>query len=207
MVGWVVKTLMGLIMKRLAFGFALLCGLSVSAVAQKTQAPAASPSVPAASAPAQGAVKVELVQRKVVKDERGVEKLVDADSVRPGDVVQYSATYTNTSLQAVSGLVGELPIPDGLEYEPKSARPAGDLVKFATKDGLFASEPLMRASKPGVEPQRVPLNEYRTIRWQLGRLPAGGVTSVTARAKVEVAAPISAAGASNSASQAPPAAK
>jgi uncharacterized repeat protein (TIGR01451 family) len=156
-------------------------GAAGSAVAQ-TAAPAA--------AAQKKSVDVVLVQSRVVKDAQGKEQLVAADAVKPGDVVEYRATYTNNTGKAVSGLAANLPIPEGLEYLPKSAKPGATLVKAAAKDGRFAAEPLSRVVNGKSE--FVPYNEYRALRWDLGQLPANGVSSVSARARVEeVASPTS----------------
>lgn len=145
---------------------------------------AAKPAI--AIAPA--AVTVELKQYRVVKSADGQEQLLDAVSVKPGDIVEYTATYTNKAEKPVSGLVADLPIPEGLEYLPRSAKPGASLVKAALRDGAFAAEPLMRPSKDGrAEP--VPYSEYRALRWTLGQLPVGGVAAVSARARVEAVVP------------------
>lgn len=171
--------------------FAVLLGaglfLGGGAMAQPTVA--ASKAAASAAAPAVvKAVSVELTQFKVVKDAKGVEQLVAAPSVMPGDVIEYKVTYKNTSTKSVGGLVADLPIPEGLEYLPKSAKPGAALVKAAAKDGEYAAEPLMR-KLPGNKSEPVPYNEYRALRWSLGELPAGGVAAVTARAKVEAVVP------------------
>ncbi len=145
-------------------------------------------SAPAATPTRPPAIVVELTQHKVIKNERGEGQLVDAASVKPGDVIEYRATYTNKSAQVVTGLVGNLPIPEGLEYLPRSAKPGADLVKAAAEDGVFAAEPLLR-TLPGGKKEPLPYADYRALRWTLGRLPAGGVTAVSARARVEVAGP------------------
>lgn len=129
------------------------------------------------------AVDVVLVQSKVVKDAQGKEQRVAADSVKPGDVLEYRATYTNNTGKAVTGMVANLPIPEGLAYLPQSAKPGATLVKAATKDGQFAAEPLSRVVNG--KPEAVPYSEYRALRWSLGQLPANGVTAVSARARVE----------------------
>ena len=134
------------------------------------------------------AVTVELTQSKVIKNAKGVEQLVPAPTVVPGDVIEYKVTYKNTSAKSVDGLVADLPIPEGLEYLPKSAKPGAALVKAATKNGEYAAEPLVR-KLPDNKVEPVPYNEYRALRWNLGKLPAGGVAAVTARAKVEVVVP------------------
>lgn len=128
------------------------------------------------------AVTVELTQNKVIKSADGKEHLVDAATAKPGDVLEYRATYVNHSINAVTGLIAELPIPQGLEYEHKSAKPATQ-VQIATADGIFGAEPLMR--KVGSMQQEVPYSEYRKLNWTLGRLPAGGKASVSARAQVQ----------------------
>ena len=100
--------------------------------------------------------------------------------------------------------MANLPIPEALEYVPNSAKPGAALVKAATKNGVFAAEPL--TVKVGAKTVSVPYAEYRMLRWNLGLLPASGVTAVTARAFVQMyaapAAGIPAAGASLA--QAPP---
>lgn len=133
-------------------------------------------------------VAVALTQFKVVKAADGKEQLLDASSVKPGDVLEYRATYVNKTGKAVSGLVADLPIPEGLEYLPRSAKPGAALVKAATKDGVYGAEPLTRkAANNKTEP--VPYGDYRALRWTLGQLPAGGETAVTARARVEIVVP------------------
>ncbi|MDB5869038.1 MAG: conserved repeat domain protein [Polaromonas sp.] len=150
---------------------------------------AASKAATSSVAPAAAkAVLVELTQFKVIKNAKGVEQLVAAPAVLPGDVIEYKVTYKNTSAKAVEGLVADLPIPEGLEYLPKSAKPGAALVKAVAKDGQYAAEPLMR-KLPDNKSELVPYNEYRALRWNLGQLPAGAEAAVTARAKVEAVVP------------------
>ena len=156
---------------------------SGSSMAQSAaQAPAAIKSSEAAKA-SNAAVSVKLTQRKVIKGADGKEQLVDATTVKPGDVLEYRVTYVNNSAKAVTGLIGELPIPQGLEYQRKSAKPGNLQFKAATKEGVFAAEPLMR--KVGSVQQEVPYSEYRKLNWTLGQLLAGSEVSVSARAQVQ----------------------
>jgi len=162
----------------------LLCGGWAGALAQQAARPAA--------AQAQ-AVAVELTQHKVVKNDKGEERLADAAAVKPGDDIEDRVTDANQAGKAGSNLVGNLPIPEGLEYLPRSAKPGAARVKAAASDGVFAAEPLLR-TLPGGKSEPLPYNEYRALRWTLGQLPAGGATTVSARVKVEaVAAPAAAA--------------
>jgi uncharacterized repeat protein (TIGR01451 family) len=160
-----------------------LAWLALVAVGQAMAQPA-EVSKPEQNAPA---IEVVLVQSKVVKGANGEEQLLAAGAVRPGDILEYRATYTNKSGKPVKGLVANLPIPEGLEYQATSAKPGGALVTVATKNGQFAPEPLTRTLNDKAQP--VPYSEYRTLRWSLGQLPASGSTEVSARARVETVSP------------------
>lgn len=199
---------------RLGGSGALVLGLGLGG-AQAQFAPAgavASPAPASAAAPTRSAaVGIVLTQAKVVKSADGKEQLVDAATVKPGDMLEYRAVYTNHTDKAVTGALATLPIPDGLVYQPRSARPSARL-QAATKDGVFGAEPLMRQVKGKTEP--VPYAEYRMLRWNLGSLGAKAQATVSARAVVEVFVPVAvtvpvapgvAAGAAGGA-QAPPAA-
>lgn len=129
---------------------------------------------------------IQLTMKKIVTDSKGHENLVDAPSIKPGDLVEYTATYRNRSKKAISGLNGSLPIPQGLEYIKQSALPSATMQ--ATADGVrFGVEPLMRSvrDKNSIEQQvEVPYSEYRSLRWNLGSLDAGKRTTVSARMRV-----------------------
>ncbi|QNK65421.1 DUF11 domain-containing protein [Variovorax sp. PAMC26660] len=161
---------------------ASLSGLAGTAMAQSTAA------TEAAQKTQNKAVAVVLTQHKVVKDAQGKEQLLDAGSVKPGDVVEYQATYTNNTGKPVTGLVADLPIPEGLAYLPRSAKPGATLVQAATKDAVFGPEPLTRKAA-GNKTEPVPYADYRALRWSLGQLPANGSAAVSARAKVETVVP------------------
>lgn len=182
----------------------MLVALTAGSPALAQSAAPAAPAAIKAAEPAKTAVSIKLTQHKVVKGADGKEQLLDAASVKPGDTIEYKATYTNRSAKPVNGLVANLPIPEGLQYIAKSAKPGAALVKAATKAGVYAAEPL--TITVGAKTELVPYVEYRMLRWSLGMLPANGVTAVTARATVQTyAAPVAgipAAGASLA--QAPP---
>lgn len=148
-------------------------------------------------------VSAELTQAKVFKGPDGKEQLVDATSVKPGDVIEYRAVYTNHTVGPIAGVIATLPIPDGLEYVPKSAKPGGALVKAATKEGVYGLEPLTQ--KVNDKTELVAYPDYRVLRWTLGQLPAGGVSVVSLRATVQVfVPPVAAAAGSDALPQAPP---
>ena len=144
------------------------------------------------------AVTAQLAMMKVVAGPEGVERLVEAGAVKPGDVVEYRVTYTNVSAHPVTRLVAALPVPAGMDYVPNSAQMPGIVTEAATADGHFAREPLVRQMKKSdgsALGMAVPYPEYRALHWQLGLLPPHASAVVTARMRVEesaAAAPASA---------------
>ena len=171
--------------------YALIMAVGVGSVAAQAPATAPTANTAVAAKPA-AAVIVLLTQAKVVKGTDGKEQLLDAATVKPGDVIEYRATYTNRSAKSVTGVVATLPIPEGLQYLPMSAKPGATLVQAAVKGGDYSAEPLIRTVAGKV--QTVPYAEYRSLRWNLGQLPAGGSAAVSARASVQVFVPTAASG-------------
>lgn len=146
-------------------------------------------------------IEAHLEQFVVLTDAKGKEELRPAESVKPGDVIEYRVRYSNLSGKTVSGFVATLPLPEQLEYLPASAKPGANLVQAATADGRYAPEPLMRTA-PNGKSEPVPRSEYRSLRWSIGQLPANAVTEVAARARVVLPAQTRT---SSNTSQAPPA--
>lgn len=138
-----------------------------------------------AAAPAQGG-EVRLEAFKVVTrtGPNGARESVEPlQAVRPGDTVEYVATYTNGLAGVAHGVQLMVPVPaGGLEYVAQQAAPLADAVSLDGKS--FAPLPLTRkvteaGGKTSVKP--VPLGEYRSLRWTLGDVPAGASRSVRAR--------------------------
>jgi len=129
-------------------------------------------------------VKVVLAAHKIVKTD-GTEQSVPGDKAKPGDVIEYVATYKNTDSKPATNVAATLPIPRGMEYIPNTASP--ERVMASTDDEHYASVPLKRtvkdASGKPVE-ELVPYSEYRSLRWQLGAMPGGATRDVKARMKV-----------------------
>lgn len=153
------------------------------------------PTLAAAQAPAEAPrrdpLEILLTVHRITTDAAGKEVATQTREVRPGDLVEYRAVYTNKGEARIEGLVATLPIPVGLAYQPRSASPAGAIA--ATSDGVFAAEPLMRkardaSGKDKLEP--VPYAEYRALRWQVDALEPGSSISVAARAVVPSGAPV-----------------
>ena len=130
-------------------------------------------------------IEVKLMQSRISVNAAGVETHQTAEQIKPGDVIEYRATYRNTSNHLIKGLQGTLPIPTETTFVPSSGLPAGAL---ASLDGTqFAAIPLKRKVKlPSgkEEEQEVPVSEYKSLRWSLGDLDAGKSATVQARVKV-----------------------
>lgn len=172
-------------------------------------APAAKPSaaVPAAASPArageQKPITISLTQKKVTKDDKGREKLLDADGVSPNDVIEYRATYKNVSAVAVKQIAARIPLPEGLEYVPGSAEPKKG-AQFAPASEVYGAEPLKKVLPDG-RSVNLPYNEYRQVRWVIDQLAPGAETTVAVRAKLEAVVPLtgSAAGPATASAAAP----
>jgi uncharacterized repeat protein (TIGR01451 family) len=126
-----------------------------------------------------------LTAKKVTADAKGKEKLESADTAKPGEVIQYEATYRNQSDKDVSNLKATVPIPVGMELLADSAKPSP---AEASLDGkTYEAFPLKRTvTLPDgtTAEEAVPLSQYRSLRWNVGDLKAGKSASVTARAKL-----------------------
>jgi len=125
-----------------------------------------------------------LEAHKVVRAADGTEKLAPAESARPGDVIEYVATYRNTGKQPIRNLEATLPIPHDTELVDGSARPAGAKASLDTR--AFAAMPLKRqVVRDGKQVEEtVPVREYRSLRWYAPELAADKTATYTARVKV-----------------------
>lgn len=133
------------------------------------------------AAPATEPVKVNLQAFKVVSA-NGKESLVESKTAKPGEVLEYRATYNNVSKKNVANLLATLPVPKGMEYVAQSGRPASP---EASLDGkVFAPVPLMRKRADGKGDEPVPVADYRALRWKALDLPAGKTFEVSARMRV-----------------------
>jgi uncharacterized repeat protein (TIGR01451 family) len=129
-------------------------------------------------------VKVVLAAHKIVKAD-GTEQSISADKAKPGDVIEYVATYKNTDTKPATNVTATLPIPHGMEYIPNTASP--DHVMASIDDAHYDQVPLKRTVKDAngkLTEELVPYSEYRSLRWQLGAMPGGGTRDVKARMKV-----------------------
>lgn len=138
----------------------------------------------AAQQPQSNPLVTKLEARKVVRAADGKESFAPAESARPGDVIEYVATYRNTGKQPLRNLEATLPIPQNTEFIPGSAHP--DNAKASLDAKSFAAMPLKRTTVKDGKPVEalVPARDYRSLRWYAVELPAEKTATYTARVKV-----------------------
>lgn len=133
-------------------------------------------------------VTAEMVAVKVLEDERGREVYVAADEAKPGDLIEYRVTYQNRGKSLIRQLQATMPLPAGVDYQPKTAWPRGVMAR--TETDVFDAVPLRKvvAKADGSrEVVTVPADEYRALRWTIPELRAGATVQVKARARVSPA--------------------
>lgn len=128
---------------------------------------------------ADDALTMELQANKVVKDAEGKVSYVPVRNAPSGTVVQYKATYTNTIEKNINDLAVTLPIPANMTFTGE-ALPAS--AQASTDGKNYADMPLMR--RVNGELVRVPLSEYRALRWNIKLLPAKKSADVALNATV-----------------------
>ncbi|TXD98157.1 hypothetical protein ES754_04250 [Psychrobacter frigidicola] len=126
------------------------------------------------SALAADTLKMELQANKISKGINGKSSYIAASDAKIGETVQYRAIYTNVIEQPISNVAVILPIPANMtftgEAKPISAQ--------ATVDGKnYADMPLMRRVNGKVV--KIPLSEYRALRWNIKWLPASKSADVS----------------------------
>ncbi|MCZ8255775.1 MAG: hypothetical protein O9327_08940 [Polaromonas sp.] len=112
--------------------------------------------------------------------------LKPAGDGKPGDILQYSATYRNTGAAAATKLLATVPVPPGTTFIAASAEPAQ--AQASTDGTTFAPMPLTRMVKQAdgsTRKEPVPLADYRAVRWEIGSLPAGATTVVSLRTRID----------------------
>jgi uncharacterized repeat protein (TIGR01451 family) len=130
-----------------------------------------------------GQVKVDLKQFKIVET-NGKQELVSADKAKPGEVIEYVATYHNAGKAAVKNVKGTIPVPAGMEYVPDAKLKAPDMA--AAADGKFAPLPLKhKVVRNGVSVEEIlPYSAYRALQWNIGALAPDQKVELKAHVKV-----------------------
>ncbi|MEM7417270.1 MAG: hypothetical protein AAF389_17335 [Gemmatimonadota bacterium] len=115
-----------------------------------------------------------------------------AGATLPGDVIEYRLTFTNHQAGAVSDVVLNDPIPNGLVFVPGSVTASREdlLVEYSIDDGASWTErPTVEVEVAGEAVTRpAPAEAYTHVRWTItGSVNPGA--QVTARFRAVVAEP------------------
>ncbi len=146
------------------------------------------------AAPALAAPKlaVSIAQFKEVAEPKGgarATRLVPADAVSPGDVIEYVLTYANQGdAPAVDANIDDA-IPKGTTYVANSATGNGAEVAFSADGGKTFAPPVKltyeyRLPSGAVEKRVATPAEYTHVRFTVKQVPAGATGKVSFRVKV-----------------------
>lgn len=146
------------------------------------------------AAPALAAPKItfSIAQLKEVVEQKGgvrTAKLVPAESVSPGDVVEYVLTYANAGDAVATDARIDDPIPKGTTYVAGSAAGEGAEVTFSADGGRTFAPPVKVAYEyhlpsGAVEKRVATPAEYTHVRWTLKQVPPGATGKASFRVKV-----------------------
>jgi len=115
----------------------------------------------------------------------GKSVLRPAAAAKPGDVLEYRATYANHGDAPVAHLQATVPIPAGTTFVPDTPVPSAAQASTDAKN--FAPLPLLhhvvRADGAAYD-EPVPASEIRALRWDVGSLEPGRSTVVRLHVRV-----------------------
>lgn len=117
------------------------------------------------------AVTSELAVFSVETSDEGSEVLSPADSIDPGETLQYVVTYKNNTNNALGGFVVTGPVPVETSFDPASSY-ISQAAEFQARTGDvdWAQPPLFRmvTNELGERVrEEVPASDYAEVRWVL----------------------------------------
>jgi len=125
------------------------------------------------------ALRVVAVNLTAQEEGRRPEEGSDAPFSRPGDVIEYQLSFTNTNPGPVRDVVFDDPIPPGLVYVVGSAgaEREGVVVEFSIDGGdTYDPSPEIEVEEGGRTVRRpAPPEQYTHIRWTVQGTVAAGV--------------------------------
>ena len=147
-----------------------------------------------AAAPAFAKPKIELSisqAKEVVEVKAGVRsaKLVPTKEAAPGEVLEYTLTYSNTGDEPARDAVIDDPIPKGSSYLPGSAAGEGAEITFSTDGGKTFAPAVkltyeLRLPSGQVEKRSATPSDYTTVRWTVKSVPPGAKGKVSFRVRI-----------------------
>lgn len=129
------------------------------------------------------ALAARLEAQKVITATDGKESFASAEQIKPGDVVNYKATYSNVSKKPLRDVAAILPVPTGLNFMPGTQLPPEASIDGKTYLPTPLTKRVVQADGKTAEVHR-PYSDYRFLRWNIGDIDAGAASVVSARMKV-----------------------
>jgi len=149
----------------------------------------------ALAAPALAAPRIvfSIAQFREVTEQKGgarASRMVPAQSVSPGDVVEYVLTYANQGDAPATDANIDDAIPKGTTYLANTASGEGAEITFSSDGGkTFAPAVKLtyefRLPSGAVEKRVATPAEYTHVRWTLKSVPPGATGKVAFRVKVK----------------------
>ena len=118
-------------------------------------------------------------EAKIQQDGKTIVKRVQAETVRPGEVIFYTLKYENTGDQKATDVAANYPIPEGTIYLAASAYGEGCTIVYSIDKGKSFDQPkallISYTLHDGKKMTRQAYaSEYTHIRWVVGEVAAGG---------------------------------
>ena len=111
------------------------------------------------------------------------ERLIAIDEIEAGDTVEYQLTYKNNMEEAITNLKPELPVPNGMQMVPQTAKPS--LVGAALQSqGTIQSLPIRTQYQlPNGETvtRDVSPDQFKRVQWMVNRLAEGESVTLSVR--------------------------
>jgi len=129
--------------------------------------------------------------KEVIESKAGVKtaRFVEAKSATPGDVVQYTLTYTNKGDEEATNAVIDDPIPKGTVFLAGSATGDDAEITFSSDGGKTFAQPVkltyeLRNAAGVLEKRTATPGEYTHVRWTVKKVLAGATGKVSFKVRV-----------------------
>ncbi len=137
-------------------------------------------------------IELSIAQAKEVveiKSGAKVTKLVPAKEASPGDVLEYTLTYTNTGDELARDAAIDDPIPKGSSYLAGTATSEGAELTFSTDGGKTFGPAVkltyeIRGPNGQAEKRTATPSDYTHVRWTVKSIPPGASGKVSFRVRV-----------------------
>lgn len=146
------------------------------------------------AAPAWARPRIEIAisqAKEVVESKGGVKttRFVEVQSATPGEVVQYTLSYSNQGDEEATNAVIDDPIPKGTVFLAGSAAGEGAEITFSSDGGKTFAQPVkltyqIRTASGELEKRTATPSEYTHVRWTIKKVPPGGGGKVSFRVRV-----------------------